>query len=241
MKELSIIIPCYNESESLLNLINVCRETCRQKENIEFIFVNNGSTDNSKIIFSQLLSLPENIFATLVNVPVNKGYGYGILQGLYNAKGKILAWTHADLQTNPKDVILAFEKYYDSLINGDCIVKGKRIGRNLFDELFTYGMSLISSLVLSAKLSDVNAQPKIFNRKILQMLDKAPYDFSLDLYLLYLGRRENLKIESYPVIFERRLFGESKGGGSLVGKLKLIKRTFKYIFELRKDVIKGKR
>lgn len=242
MKELSIIIPCYNESGSLPNLINICRESCSDKDNVEFIFVNNGSSDSSKLIFNQLLCLPENsCFATLVNVSVNKGYGYGILQGLNTAKGKILSWTHADLQTNPRDVILAYEKYRDTLINGLCVVKGKRIGRNLFDNLFTQGMSLISSLLLSARLSDVNAQPKIFNRNFLPKLNKAPLDFSLDLYFLYIARREKINIETYPVRFEKRIFGEAKGGGSLKGKMKLIRRTFKYIFELRKDIIKGTR
>jgi glycosyltransferase involved in cell wall biosynthesis len=241
MKDLSVIIPCYNESGSLPDLINACRESCKDKDEVEFIFVNNGSTDDSEVVFHKLLGLKENNFAKLVNVPVNKGYGYGILQGLFTAEGKIISWTHADLQTNPRDVILSYEKYRDDLVDGLCIVKGKRIGRNLFDDLFTGGMSLISSLLLLTRLSDVNAQPKIFNRNFLLKLDKAPYDFSIDLYLLYLVRREKIKIESYPVKFEKRLFGEAKGGGSIKGKLKLIRRTFKYIFELRTEIIKGNR
>jgi glycosyltransferase involved in cell wall biosynthesis len=237
---LSIIIPCYNESGSIPKLLDICRESCKGKDFVEYIFVNNGSTDNSRAIFEQLFALAENRFAKLVDVPVNKGYGYGILQGLYAAGGDVLAWTHADLQTNPKDVIDAFLKYDDALTDNRCIVKGNRVGRNVFDDFFTGGMSLISSILLAAKLNDVNAQPKIFNRKYMELWERAPYDFSLDLYLLYVARRNKIPIETFPVRFEKRLYGEAKGGGTFKGKIKLIKRTFKYIVQLRKDLRNNK-
>jgi len=174
-------------------------------------------------------------------VPINKGYGFGILQGLAVAEGKILSWTHADLQTDPKDVVLAYELYKVELESNHCIVKGERKGRNIFDNMFTGGMSLISSLFLNQKLWDINAQPKIFHRNFMNHLKKAPYDFSLDLYVLFVANRIKISIESFPVFFSNREFGEAKGGGTLKGKFKLIKRTIGYIIELRNDIIKGNR
>ena len=50
-----------------------------------------------------------------------------------------------------------------------------------------------------------------------------------------------IKINSYKVFFLNREFGEAKGGGTLKGKIKLMKRTFQYIIELRNDVAKGYR
>ena len=72
-------------------------------------------------------------------------------------------------------------------------------------------------------------------------LKKAPYDFSLDLYLLFVANRVKISIKSFPVFFSNREFGEAKGGGTLKGKFKLIKRTIGYIIELRNDIIKGNR
>ncbi|WP_163770080.1 glycosyltransferase, partial [Proteus mirabilis] len=40
-----------------------------------------------------------------VRVERNQGYGFGILSGLSQAKGRILAWTHADMQTDPADAL----------------------------------------------------------------------------------------------------------------------------------------
>ena len=72
-------------------------------------------------------------------------------------------------------------------------------------------------------------------------LKNAPYDFSLDLYVLFVANRLKMPIKTYPVIFSNRKCGVAKGGGSINGKYKLIKRTFNYIIELREDIVKGKR
>jgi len=241
MINLSIIIPCFNESKSLPRLFQACLDACKGRSDIQFIFVNNGSNDDTQIVLDQLLNLEGFKFGKSVHVPINKGYGFGILQGLSVAEGRVLSWTHADLQTDAKDVVLAYELYKVELESNHCIVKGERKGRNLFDNIFTGGMSLISSLFLNQKLWDINAQPKIFNRDFMKHLKKAPFDFSLDLYVLFVANRIKISIESFPVFFSNREFGEAKGGGTLKGKVKLIMRTFRYIIELRNDIAKGQR
>jgi hypothetical protein len=72
-------------------------------------------------------------------------------------------------------------------------------------------------------------------------LKKAPFDFSFDLYILFVANRNKISIESFPVFFSNREFGEAKGGGTLKGKMKLIMRTLRYIIELRNDIVKGQR
>lgn len=239
MNNLSIIIPCYNEAQSLPYLFDACRKALVIGEEIEVIFVNNGSKDNSAAIFDELLAKPENSFARVVNVPNNQGYGYGILQGLQQAQASVLAWTHADLQTNPEDVLSAFKMYRKELLKGAIFVKGRRKGRNIFDVFFTAGMSAVASVLLSVRLTDINAQPKMFHRDLLLKLDQAPYDFSLDAYILYIARREKINIMEFPVMFGHRQYGQAKGGGTLKGKINLSKRTFKFILELRKEIHKG--
>lgn len=238
---LSIVIPCYNEAKSLPSLFLACSNACKGRNDIQFIFVNNGSNDETQIVLNQLLSQESINFGKSVHVPINKGYGFGILQGLAIAEGRVLSWTHADLQTDPKDVVLAYELYKIKLESNQCIVKGERKGRNIFDNIFTGGMSLISSLFLNQKLWDINAQPKIFHRDFMKYLKKAPFDFSLDLYILFVANRIKICINIFPVFFSNREFGVAKGGGTLKGKFKLIKRTIGYIIELRNDIIKGNR
>ena len=104
--KISLVIPCYNEEKSLQELHYRCNDLAK-KINVEIIFVNNGSTDNSKKIFTSLSRINKNFL--YLNLNKNKGYGGGILEGLKKAKGNYIGWTHADLQTNPLDLIKVFE------------------------------------------------------------------------------------------------------------------------------------
>lgn len=233
---LSIVLPCYNEANNIPLILARFREVLSGYEGIEVILVNNGSTDNSDKIFEAELAKPENKFARMENVKINQGYGFGIMSGVRSAHGEVIAWTHADMQTDPKDVLLGYEKMLLQKDLEKTFLKGRRIKRNVLDNFFTVCMSILSSISLGVKLSDINAQPKIFHRSFLQYMKKPPNDFSLDLYVLFLARKLKMNLLEQRVSFAKRICGESKGGCSLKGKIKLIKRSWAYIFKLRNDV-----
>lgn len=233
MSDLSLVIPCYNEAGNLPVLFDRIRELRKSLPTAEVILVDNGSTDESPGIFRSLREGPGLGDLKVVRIERNEGYGHGILTGLQAARGEFLAWTHADHQTDLADVGRALAAARASAVPEDTLVKGERKGRNPVDAVFTAGMSVLASLALGTVVSDVNAQPKLFSRKLYQRFEAPPKDFSLDLYLLYLARAQGFRIDTVPVRFAKRLHGEAKGGGSMKTKVKLTKRTFKYIFELR--------
>ncbi len=232
-KQLSIVVPCYNEAGNLPSLLGRFGEVLADRDDVELVLVNNGSRDHSALVIACELDKPENAFARSVAVPVNQGYGFGILSGLRAATGEYLAWTHADLQTDPNDVLLGFARLMAEPAPQQCLVRGRRVGRPLLDRAFTVGMGWVASAALATPLYDINAQPKIFHHSLLAEMDDAPWDFSLDLYLLYLAQRRGLKVLEQPVHFAARQHGEAKGGGSLRGKARLTRRTLEYIFKLR--------
>ena len=78
--------------------------------------------------------LPSYPFARSVRVEKNVGYGHGILTGLQSACGELLAWSHADLQTDPADVFRAFQLYQRDGHAVARLVKGRRKGRGLAQE-----------------------------------------------------------------------------------------------------------
>ena len=235
----SVVLPCYNEQDNLVALFARLDKLAEANSNIEIILVNNGSTDNSADVFQKEL-LKRNDKFRVVHVPVNKGYGYGILEGLKSANGEVLSYTHADQQTDPLDVLKALE-IYNLGKNKMLLVKGFRKNRKIMEAVFSYGMGLLSSMALGTRLSEINAQPKLFSREFFETYNKdAPHDFSLDLYLLYCAKKHG-KIIDFPVYFAKRVAGEAKGGSGSSSKVKwkLIKRTFNYIFELRKKLKKS--
>ena len=229
--KLSIIIPCFNEELSLKKLVDNCLEYIN--DDIEVLLVDNGSVDNT---FKALLNLnlPSNIVP--IRVEKNIGYGNGILFGLKHAKGEIVSWTHADLQTDVSDVLRGFNLFEKELISRNCVVKGIRKNRNILDAFFTFSMGVYSSILLSTWMYDINAQPKIFHREFLKEFKNPPLDFSLDLYLVHFFKSNKIAVKTFPVIFNKRLYGEAKGGGSFKGKYKLILRTLRYIRKLKKNL-----
>lgn len=233
---ISIVIPCYNEAQNIPLIVHRLREVLADRDDVEVILVDNGSSDDSAALLKAQLAGDRALRS--ITVPVNQGYGHGILQGLAAAIGDVLAWTHADMQTDPKDVLTAYDLYCRQEAGGPRIVKGKRRNRAPLETLFTFGMQVIASLALRIHLDDVNAQPKVFSRAFYDRFLKhgAPADFSLDLYLLYAARRSGMVILEVPVHFAKRLHGEAKGGGNWRTRIKLIRRTFTYIFQLRRNL-----
>lgn len=230
--KLSVVIPCYNEEDNIPLLLRRFDEVIK-RDDIEIIFVDNGSTDNSGAVFCELL--PQYAFAREVKVEENQGYGYGILQGLKEASGEYVGWTHADMQTDPNDVVRALEIIEKN--DGEAIfVKGNRKGRPLFDVFFTMGMSCFETLLLRKKLWDINAQPNIFSRDLFDKWENPPYDFSLDLFALYEAKRRKYKVIRFPVSFLARIHGQSHWNTSLKAKWKFIKRTIDFSFKLQKRI-----
>ena len=232
MKNLSIIIPCYNEKENIKILLG--KFVSIKDQNIELILVNNGSSDSTEKTISSYSRSDHRI--RYVKIEKNIGYGNGIMAGVSESRNKIISWTHADLQTDILDVINSFYSFITHEDYKQCVLKGKRKRRSVFDWFFTFSMSIISSVLLGRYLSDINAQPKMFHRSFLKKLKNYPKDFSLDLFFLYQAKSNAMKIIEYPVYFGKRLYGESKGGGTIAGKLKLIARTWSYMIQLRKKI-----
>lgn len=232
---LSIIVPCYNERENIPIILDKFKLAIGQRD-MEVLLVDNGSTDQSEEILKTLL--PEYPFAGTVKVPVNQGYGYGILKGLDAAQGEFVGWTHADMQTDPADVIKAYDILERAHWNSRIFVKGNRKKRGISDQFFTMGMSIFETVYLGKKLYDVNAQPNIFSKEFYNTWKNPPIDFALDLYVLYMAQLNNLNVIRFPVLFPPRIYGSSHWNTGIQAKWKFIKRTINFSRKLKRDGIR---
>lgn len=232
--KLSLVIPCYNEAKNLPLLLERCAGLTQQRADVEVILVDNGSTDDSAAVLAELL--PRYPGCRSVRVEKNQGYGFGILSGLRAAKGEILAWTHADMQTDPQDALKGLA-LFGPAASGSLFVKGRRYGRPLSDVAFTMGMSVFETALLAKPLWDINAQPTMFPRTFFETWgDEAPHDFSLDLYAYYQARRQGLGVRRFPVLFGERAHGVSHWNVNWAAKRKFIRRTVDFSLQLRKNL-----
>lgn len=225
-----MIIPCYNEAKNLPLLFERCSKI-RSSSDIEIVFVDNGSTDGSGQIMKDLSS--HNGAFQVVTVSPNKGYGNGVLAGLRSAKGEILSWTHADLQTDPQDILVGLE-VFESSQSKNIFVKGRRYGRPFSDLIFTLGMSLFETFLLRKVLFDINAQPNMFSREFFEKWESPPLDFSLDLFAYFCAKKQGLEIHRFPVKFGERAHGVSHWNIDWMSKWRFIKRTIEFSVQLKK-------
>ena len=229
---LSLIIPCYNESQSLPALLGKCQAII--SENIEIILVDNGSSDSTPEILGPFEKHNTGLRST--RVEQNIGYGNGILAGLNIANGEILGWTHADLQTDPADVLAAYQLYESSANPSNLFVKGTRIGRPVVDRIFTTGMGIFETIFMRTFMWDINAQPTLMPRSLYSVWRNAPIDFSLDLYAYYQAKKKGAEIQRIPVRFGPRTFGESHWNTGILSRIRFIRRTLNYSWKLRKEI-----
>ena len=229
----SLIIPCYNEVDNLPLLLEKCK-TITVKKSCEVLLVDNGSTDQTDAVLKKLL--PSYPGCRTVRIEQNIGYGFGIITGLRLAKGDILGWTHADLQTDPQDILkglVLFDKYSENIF-----VKGKRYGRPIADVFFTIGMSIFETLLLKKQMWDINAQPTLFSKKFFESWKSPPDDFSIDLYAYYMAKAQGLKVYRFPVKFSERMHGMSSWNINWRAKLKFIRRTVLFSLILKRKKFK---
>lgn len=227
----SLVIPCFNEGNNIPLLLERLKVIFKDTQH-EIILVNNGSKDNTQEIIEKSTKGLENF--KVIQISENIGYGNGIIKGLEISKGNILGWTHADLQTDPEDALKALS-FFDTQ-NNRIFIKGLRKGRSIFDKFFTFNMSIFELFLLGKYMSDINAQPSIFNRELFDSWKNPPNDFSLDLFAYYTAIKANYKIYRFPVHFPKRIYGTSKWNFSLESKINFIKRTINFSLQLKKKL-----
>ena len=230
MNQITIVIPCFNESQSLPELI-------KQLKNIDsdfnFILVDNGSTDNTQDIL-KILDIPENI--QIIKKEINSGYGAGIKYGLRQVKTKFSGWMHADLQQEANVLLEAksiISKFNEKSINNKFAFKGKRSGRSILENFFTTGVALFSSILFLRRFWDMAGQPNIFTTSSLKFIENAPDDHNFEFYVYINFLLKNGTYKRFNAPFKKRKFGSSSWDKGLISKLIHAKRIFKYIVYLR--------
>ena len=227
--ELSVVLPCYNESRGLEAILRRFQEVCGDQD-FELILVDNGSTDDTPAVLQELL--PAFPFARSIRVDPNQGYGHGIYSGLKAATGNILAWSHADLQTDPEDVFKGLRLLSDAPNPTRTFVKGRRYGRQLSEKIVSVGMQVIATCLLRTRMHEINAQPKIFHRDLLDVISEPPIDFNFDVYVLYQAQKHGYKVTDFPVQFPPREYGESNWANTWRSKIRTILRSMRYMMHL---------
>ena len=232
--KLSIVIPCYNE-EGNIGILRGRIAELQEFHDIEFVLVDNGSSDGTSAMIDEAAAKYENIRKAVV--VKNKGYGYGIKHGISECSGDYIGWTHADAQVDPRDVLKAYECIRENS-SQKIFYKGNRetAQRSLSERFLTFMMGKIVSHILGVRMLDINGQPNVYPNEMRDTILNAPDDVMIEIYCYYMALKQGLKEERGTVMFGKRNAGMSKLAPSLRARLKTGIATIKYSMRLKKDI-----
>lgn len=179
---LSIIIPCYNESATVLEIVN---KILNLKYNIEreIILVDDFSDDGTKEIIRQNFLNHKDI--RVIFHDKNSGKGAAIKTAKKFVSGDIIIIQDADLEYDPND----YKKLIEPIINNETkVVYGSRVlnqnrysARGFTSKLRVFGnhvLTVISNILNKQKLTDAHTCYKVFSREVFDKINLEENDFS---------------------------------------------------------------
>jgi glycosyltransferase involved in cell wall biosynthesis len=207
-KELSVIVPAFNEEQSLPSLVERLTKTFKEN-NIdgEIIIVNDGSTDKTQEIASDLSRKFKNIMVIRHNRRKEKTAA--LHTGFNNASGKLLAMIDADLQYAPEDLT----KLLDKINEGYDIVNGWRKNRkdSILRKMPSSFYNFVSRFSFGMKIHDFNSGLKIFKREVFEELELR---IGTHRYLLNIAHHKGYRVSEVEIQHFPRKQGKSKYGAS---------------------------
>ena len=204
MKRLSIIIPIFNEAESLPSLFKELKSEFGNRSSVEIVFVNDGSTDSSQQSIER--AILDNSTWKMVNLYRNYGKSVALQAGIECSSGEIIGTLDADLQDDPKEIA----KLIDLSENFDLVIGWKKnrldpLEKRIASKIFNFFIRVFSGL----KIKDSNTGIKIFKREVAESLNLYG---GRHRYIPLLAHQKNFSVGEVVVNHRKRKFGDSKYG-----------------------------
>ena len=215
---ISIVVPVYNESESIKLLINEIINVMKSHQLLfELIIVNDGSVDSTSNVLENLSIEIKQL--TVINLRKNYGQTAALAAGFDHSNGDIIVTLDGDLQNDPNDIpklITNINEGYDLICGWRFQRKDKLLNRRIPSQI----ANRLIGKVTGIHLHDYGCSLKAFKHEIIK--DIKLYG-ELHRFLPVLANIEGAKIKEIKVNHRSRKYGQSKYG---------IDRTFRVLMDL---------
>jgi glycosyltransferase involved in cell wall biosynthesis len=237
---ITLCITAFNEEKNLKDLLGDIEWLLSQHLNLKVVIIDNGSTDDTWNSLNKVIAkLQDRIH--IERLTENVGYGGGLTQAIFKSETDLVALLSADRQYPIKNVsqaITEFENLHKN--NPKVIVYGNRVSRfdSKINKFVSFAYSKIIKLALGVKANDINGQPKIFSRRILdsthEMLSNS---FFIDAQIMAIGQKRGHDLVPCDTLFVSRKYGMSSWFGR---RFEVYFATLKELREFRKKIRKIK-
>jgi len=207
--DLSIVIPLYNEEQSLKELVDWINNTLKKESiNYEIIMIDDGSTDNSWEIIRELSQKDSKIKAVKLNY--NYGKSAALQTGFSIAQGKVVITLDADLQDSPEEIPemykMIISENYDLVCGWKYHREDPFLSKKLPSKIYNFVVKKISKV----NLHDMNCGLKAYSNSVVKNIEiYGELHRYIPIIAKNLGftRITEKKVKHYP-----RKYGKSKFG-----------------------------
>ena len=205
--KVSVIIPVYNECESIKELCSQLAKSLKEYTPYEIIFVDDGSSDGSVENIKKISKIDTSI--KLIEFHRNYGKSAALSEGFKNANGNYVVTMDADLQDDPseiKNLVNKLEEGFD-LVSGWKKDRKDPLSKRLPSKLFNF----ITRLFTGVHIHDFNCGLKIYKKAVVKTLELYG---GRHRYIPAMAGQKKFKVSEIIVNHRPRIYGETKYGGS---------------------------
>ena len=208
-KKISIIIPCYNEENSIEQIVDKVIQVVSSP--YEIIIIDDFSTDKTRFILENKL---KNKIDKLILNPSNLGKGYSLRQGISEASGKIILIQDADLEYDPNDykkLIEPIEEGYADVVYGSRFTgaQNKRV-LYFWHMVGNKFLTILSNMFSNLNLSDMEVGYKVFKSDVLKNIKLYEDRFGFEPEITAKIAKKNLRIYEVGISYHGRKYSEGK-------------------------------
>lgn len=208
--KLSIIIPVYNEEQTVNELYKKVYKVKLKNIEKEIIIIDDGSTDNSKKLIKEIKNSNSDVKIFLSQI--NLGKGAAIRFGLKKATGDIILIQDADLELEPKE----YSKLIEPILSGKAeVVYGSRFLKRSPNIPFkTYYankfLTVLTNLLYGSNLTDMETAYKVFKSSLIKQIRLRGVEFDFEPEITAKILQLGYKIHEVPISYTPRRLDEGK-------------------------------
>ena len=221
---LSVVIPCYNEKDSIRTIVEKVRQA--PVENMEIIVVDDKSTDGSSEILDKEI---KPLVSQVIHHEVNQGKGGALRTGFAHATGDVVIIQDADLEYDPDE----YPKVVMPVVLRECeVCYGSRFlnqaAKGLWaNRIANKVLTWLSNLFTHEHLTDMETCYKCFKREVIQSIDIQENRFGFEPEITAKLAMKGIRIKEVPIAYYPRTSEEGKKIGFKDG-LRAIYCIWKY-------------
>ncbi|WP_322509879.1 glycosyltransferase family 2 protein [Anaerolinea sp.] len=205
-KELTVVIPIYNEAQSLPHLLPELVNTCRA-QNWDLILVNDGSQDETALILEQFAN---DAHVKVLHHKVNRGYGGALKTGLLSAHTRYVVTMDSDGQHTLSDL----DAIYQFAVKTDAdMVVGSRVEKehiNLYRELGKWIIRSFTRILVPLRVKDLNSGFKLYRTSLVKRyLHLCPDSMAFSDVITLLFLNQGHLVLEIPITVRKRIGGTS--------------------------------